>query len=604
MEQFLFPFGQIEKTDRIVIYGAGKVGKAFWHQMKAANYGSLVLWVDKNYKVYEEQGLPVSSPNVLKKAEYDRLVIAVLDIKVMYQIRNELLDMGVKSTKLVWSEHFRLKTTGPFAYHNAQEEYHVLKDKQVFQKVPALQMVSYKRLDILIRYLLCKDIINEVENEDNLKLYFRFFLIMNGAEEPINMERIGYFSDYERKCGLQEFLESFRALTCSMRKGGFQKKAYVPVGVDKLNINGSHRIAAALALEEEIWVREYVYTEKIAGWDYKYFEERGFSEQDKLRIMRAYGDLYQECSILILFANCENGWEFLEKKISKNVRIAGRATLEFGDNLYGFYNIIREILYQNYEEKEIFNFIEKLLFYKLHLQVILISDDDKEGAAVYPFAQEFSESINEQYRTIEDSADLLYVYGAGGKRQFRNLKEILLSENNIFHEKLRFHGNPGEDFDRRLKKLGDYLRTKNMKKEDFCLTGKAVMELYGLETAEQLEIWIDDEIDIKDVMKDLPEDFIFCRNSTKNEDFSKFPSTHLLLHDNNFYFIYRGFKFMNLELVRAYMEHNKNRTGMRKECRILQLFFDYQSSFSNTEELRKCFQKEILRQEEKLMGML
>ena len=179
-----------------------------------------------------------------------------------------------------------------------------------------------------------------------------------------------------------------------------------------------------------------------------------------------------------------------------------------------------------------------------------------------------------------------------------------MSENNIFHEKLRFRGNPGRDFDRRLKKLEDYLIEKKIGKGDICLTGRTVMELYNLTTAEQLEIWVDDRIDIEDVIRDLPEEFIFCRNHIKNEDFSIFPSIRLLLHDNNFYFVYRGFKFINLELVRVYMERNKNRMGMKKECRILQLFFDYQNSFSNTEELRKRFQKEILRQEEKLMGIL
>lgn len=604
MEQFLFPFGWIEKTDRVVIYGAGKVGKAFWYQMRSAGYGRAILWVDKNYKAYQEQGLQVSAPKILTETEYDRLVIAVVDIKVMYEIRKELLDMGVEAHKLVWSEHFRLEIPGQFPCRNAEEEYHALRDEDILQKVPALQMVSYKRLDILIRYLLCKDILNEVENEDNLKLYFRFFLIMNGAEEPMDMERIGYFSDYEQKCGLQEFLETFRALISSMRKNGFQKKAYIPIGADKLNINGSHRAAAALALEEEIWVREYGFTERIAGWDYQYFEKRGFSEQDKLRIMRAYADLYPECTILVLFANCEKEWEFIEKKISKNVRVVGKADLEFGDNLYGFYNLIREIFYQNCKEKDISDFVEELLFYRLHFRVFLISDDDMGGgAAVYSYVLEFVQSMNKWYGVSESNCDLAYMYAAKSKKQFLDLKEILLSENNILHENLRFHGNPGVDFDRKLKKLEDYMIAKKIEKGNICLTGKTVMELYGLGMAEKLEIWMDDGIDINEIIKDSPEDFIFCRNDRKNEDYTKFPDIHLLLRDNNFYFIYHGFKFMNLELVRTYMEHNKNRTGMKKECRVLQLFFDYQRSFPDTEELRKRFQKELLRQEEKLMGV-
>jgi len=604
VEQFLFPFGQVEKADRIVIYGAGKVGRAFWHQLKTVGYGRVILWVDKNYKRYQEQGMQVSNPKALTGTEYDRLVIAVLDTRVMYEIRKELLDMGVEAHKLVWSDRFRLKIPGQFTYHSAQEEYNALQNQNVFQKVPALRMVSYKRLDILIRYLLCKDIINEVENEENLKLYFRFFLTMNGAEEPMNMERIGYFSDYERKCGLQEFLESFRALVSSMEKGGFQKSAYIPTGTDKLNLNGSHRAAAALALEKEIWIKEYDFTEKIDGWDYRYFEKRGFSETDKLRIMRAYADLYSECTILVLFANCENEWEFLEKRIAENVRIAGKADLAFGDNLYGFYNTIREMLYPEHREQDISGLVEELLSYKLHFQIILISDDDMAGAEVYPFARKFVKDMNERYRVVKNNSSSVCMYAAEDKRWFENWKENLLSENNILHEKLRFRGSPGKDFDRRLQKLEAYIKEKKLEKKNFCLTGKAVMELYGLGAAEKIEIWVDDGIELSDFMKDSPENFIFCRNDMKNEDFTIFPSIHLLLHDNNFYFMYHGFKFLNLELVREYMEHNKYRTGMKRECRILQLFFDYQRSFPDTGELRKRFQNEMLRQEEKLMGLV
>lgn len=87
---------------KIVIYGAGTMGKAFYfHSVQEQNY-NIVLWVDKQYYNYENSEYPVVSPDKLLKTYFDVLVIAVLDKTLKDSIKNDLLDWGISQEKIDW----------------------------------------------------------------------------------------------------------------------------------------------------------------------------------------------------------------------------------------------------------------------------------------------------------------------------------------------------------------------------------------------------------------------------------------------------------------------------------------------------------------------
>ena len=49
-DQYLFPFGEVRKESKIVIYGAGEVGRQYLSQIMNAGYCDCLYIVDRNHK--------------------------------------------------------------------------------------------------------------------------------------------------------------------------------------------------------------------------------------------------------------------------------------------------------------------------------------------------------------------------------------------------------------------------------------------------------------------------------------------------------------------------------------------------------------------------
>lgn len=100
--QFLFPFEKVPANSRVIIYGAGRVGKAFVNQLKVSSFAQIAAWCDKNYRNYEGTDYPVISLNDGLIKEYDYIVIAVNGEEMANEIRNELLGKNIPQEKIIW----------------------------------------------------------------------------------------------------------------------------------------------------------------------------------------------------------------------------------------------------------------------------------------------------------------------------------------------------------------------------------------------------------------------------------------------------------------------------------------------------------------------
>jgi len=73
---FLFPFPEVKRGCRIVLYCAGAYGQRQYHFQKKTGFCSVAAWVDRNYRELGGMGLPVESPEVIPGVSYDAIVIA------------------------------------------------------------------------------------------------------------------------------------------------------------------------------------------------------------------------------------------------------------------------------------------------------------------------------------------------------------------------------------------------------------------------------------------------------------------------------------------------------------------------------------------------
>lgn len=88
---YLFPFVKIPYNCKIVIYGAGKVGRSYFKQVTKTNYCDVIGWVDDKWDYYREWGYPVNDKNSLLKFEFDYIIIANANEKIAIEIMEELL---------------------------------------------------------------------------------------------------------------------------------------------------------------------------------------------------------------------------------------------------------------------------------------------------------------------------------------------------------------------------------------------------------------------------------------------------------------------------------------------------------------------------------
>jgi glycosyltransferase involved in cell wall biosynthesis len=73
---YLFPFPEVQKGSKIVLYGAGTYGQRLYSFLQRTGFCHVVAWVDRNYLQLQKQGLAVESPEKLSSYSFDSVVIA------------------------------------------------------------------------------------------------------------------------------------------------------------------------------------------------------------------------------------------------------------------------------------------------------------------------------------------------------------------------------------------------------------------------------------------------------------------------------------------------------------------------------------------------
>ena len=104
MIRFILPYLGDKESKRVILYGAGRVGRDFNCQIHKRDDFQLVLWVDQSWQSFREKGFAVEAPAKISEVEYDQIILAVKDKLVAEDIKNELLEHGIPKEKIVWEQ--------------------------------------------------------------------------------------------------------------------------------------------------------------------------------------------------------------------------------------------------------------------------------------------------------------------------------------------------------------------------------------------------------------------------------------------------------------------------------------------------------------------
>jgi|GEM_PF-121104 len=99
---FKLPPEILHKYKKIAIYGAGSVGKAFYEQVKQSDSVTVSVWVDNLWNNYVKEGFDVHPVKDLWNADYEVVVIAVLNKATAQEIQTNLVSWGISENKIVW----------------------------------------------------------------------------------------------------------------------------------------------------------------------------------------------------------------------------------------------------------------------------------------------------------------------------------------------------------------------------------------------------------------------------------------------------------------------------------------------------------------------
>lgn len=100
---YRFPDGLLESGRKIVLYGAGDIGKNYYHYIREKNEWNLAAWVDAAAKKYRDTGNCVQDVDAIDQIEYDAILIAVMEERTAQSIRMNLCARGIPNDKILWT---------------------------------------------------------------------------------------------------------------------------------------------------------------------------------------------------------------------------------------------------------------------------------------------------------------------------------------------------------------------------------------------------------------------------------------------------------------------------------------------------------------------
>ncbi len=99
---YIMPEMEIPKGSRIILYGAGRVGKDFYRSLNDSGNYRLVAWLDGNAEPCRKNGSVIEPPEAIREYEFDYVILAALRESTAESMRGTLDRMGIDRDKMVW----------------------------------------------------------------------------------------------------------------------------------------------------------------------------------------------------------------------------------------------------------------------------------------------------------------------------------------------------------------------------------------------------------------------------------------------------------------------------------------------------------------------
>lgn len=106
---YLFPFARCDRNSRILLYGAGVVGRCYERCLERSGFAKEIIWADRDYEKLRGRGMNVMPVKEALQQNYDYIVIAIDNEAAAKSVLDGFLVQGIAEEKIVWEKPIRLR---------------------------------------------------------------------------------------------------------------------------------------------------------------------------------------------------------------------------------------------------------------------------------------------------------------------------------------------------------------------------------------------------------------------------------------------------------------------------------------------------------------
>lgn len=197
---YIFPFVEVEKNEKVIIWGMGYVGKQYVEEILRTKYCEILFAVDQKYEEIEFSKVRVDSPECIRDYFDARIVIAQSNNSIAAEINEALLNWGVEKGRIIYRPDY-------IVIEDAFECQIISKLNSIYNSVRSMDGMKNIFMSIESDLRDWRDENNGMTKEFELAHYKNIHQLMNiKAVEGFSFTRVGNKHD-----GGYVLLDSFRS---------------------------------------------------------------------------------------------------------------------------------------------------------------------------------------------------------------------------------------------------------------------------------------------------------------------------------------------------------------------------------------------------------
>lgn len=413
------------------------------------------------------------------------------------------------------------------------------------------------RFDIFIKYQFARALVlgkatafHQNAYEEHIRV-FNSFLEIDDNGSPV-------------KVGATQFVSAFEALIESISHQGFDKSSAIPITLESTPLNGAHRIATCMALENRVCVSRFDKS-FCPQWDYSFFRDRGAQPRFLDAGAVALLDWFKDMRVAVVYGAAFTARDRILEELSQKVTVWYEKTVQLTE--IGKANLIRLIYAgENWLGPAKFGYrgalgkskpcfpsnapsYVSIIFFRSNItpdELVAVKEHIRAGV-----------SLGKHSIHITDTAEEALKIGSA------------ILNNNGVHLLNNKRYDYCASFEQDLTTLKERLKDSNIETEDLCVVGSSTLAAYGIRDARDMDIIIAPNL------IEMAEHEGLEISNAHWEAYSF--NIRELIYDPNNYFIYEGIKFLSLDnLIK--LKSSRREKKDKVDIALVKLMIDHKST--------------------------